>query len=149
MRAEEGESGKREGKLTDERIEALASYYGMPPTDREAVLEMAKSIGVSAAVVRKAETDPRVLKKVKEALDIRALQMVVEIMPVIRRVALDPQHRHWDKAVNKAISIAGMQPQSGGATYNNTIVNAPEMEMSTEELRQALRNELGLMGDGE
>ena len=118
VRIQEGESGKIDQRLTEERIEELAGWYGLSKQEKaEAKLpevrELAQLLGISPALVRKAREDKRVMAQVRDRLDIELLYAVVEARPVLRKLIHDesvkPDNRI--KAIRTQEELAGFLKQ--------------------------------------
>ena len=127
--------------MTEERIEACASYWATPESGRaESVLEFGKVWGLSAAKVREARADKRVLKRVTENLKMEATYLAAHVLKIKGAIALDTKHRDCDKAGNTILRIAEVLDASGPTFQNNTqIVNPTVYEgMSDDDVRDAV-----------
>lgn len=122
----EGEGGKVVGNLTEDRLEALAEWWSLSKAEKIAhklpdPASVAAILGVSASLVRKAQHDKRLMALVRERLDRELLYTVVEIRPVLRQMALDPEHRDCLKAGRTIEELAGNL--KSGPRLINTVNN--------------------------
>jgi predicted polyphosphate/ATP-dependent NAD kinase len=126
--------------MTEERVEACAAYWATPEGQRaETVLEFGKVWGLSAAKVREARSDKRVLKRVTENLRMEATYLAAQVLKIKGAIALDTKHRDCDKAGNTILRIAEVL-DSGPMIQNNTQLISPTVyeAMSDEDVRDAV-----------
>ena len=112
----------------------MSEWYGLSKAEKIAhklpdPASVAAILGVSVALVRKAQNDKRVMALVKERLDRELLYTVVEIRPVLRQMALDPEHRECLKAGRTIEELAGNL--KSGPRLINTVNNVLPTQFET------------------
>lgn len=143
-----GESGVRKGNLTEERVEALAEYWGTPASERNErwgePAEIGKLIGVSAATVRKARTDKRVKALVNAAFDDELLYDCVEAKSVLKRIMNNEKERSdtRQKAAGRILQMGG-KLQGNAMSVNITNDFSTYADLPTDELLREGRNIFG------
>jgi hypothetical protein len=92
-------------------------------------------LGISAATVRKAKTDKRVMARVRERLDEQLLYDVVEIRPVIKQMALNPDEKPAErlKAARTIEELAGNLKRGPGVEINTTNVHPTVWQDMTDD----------------
>jgi hypothetical protein len=141
-----GESGVERGRLTEDRQDALAEWYGKSEAEKKASGlpdpgAVAQLLGISAATVRRAKTDKRVMGKIREQLDQQLLYDVVEIRPVIKALAMDPEGKTDVrlKAARTIEELAGNLKKGPGVEINTTNVHPTVwQDMSDDQVLEAV-----------
>jgi hypothetical protein len=120
----EGESGIQKGNLTENRIEALAEYWGTPEKQRKYTPDkVAEFLGVSVATVRRSKTDKRIKAAVKEALDSQLLYDVVEARAIVTKIMHDEKER-GDTRLKAARTVEQLAGNLSG--------NAPQISITND-----------------
>lgn len=140
-RLPEGESGVVAGNLTMERVEALAEYWGKTDVERtESVMGFARNWGLTAAKVREAKFDKRVMARIEEYLDTQLLYDRVEARAYVMKIMRDPKEKA-DTKVKAWRSLEQLAGKMNGSPQIN-ITNDHSThytEMPIEELRDRLK----------
>lgn len=142
-RVSEGESGVREGRLTQERIEILADYFSRSVKERESIplSQLALIAGLSVAAVRHAQRDKRVLARVREQAEIEAVYDAIEARAFLRGVI--EAAKTGMAPVSEGVKAARTQLElngdlkKGGAqvnVVNQQVMPTAFMEMDDDEL---------------
>jgi len=136
----EGESGVERGKLTEDRQEALAEWYGKTQAEKIAAGlpdpgSVGQLLGISTATVRKAKTDKRIMGRIRERLDEQLLYDVVEIRPVIKALAVNPEEKPDVrlKAARTIEELAGNLKKGPGVEINTTNVHPTVWQDMTDD----------------
>jgi hypothetical protein len=152
IRVQEGESGVREGRLTDERIDILSDYFSRSQAERNNIplSQLASIAGLSVAAVRHAQRDARVLKKVKEQAEIEATYDAIEARAFLRGVMESAKQglapiSEGVKAARTQLELSG-DLKKGGASVNVVNQNVQPvafMDVTDEDLIERVEQILG------
>jgi len=121
-----GESGAVKGRLSDDVLESMASWWSLPDgmrvrwgaKDPHDVALLAKRLGVTPGFVRKEQRNPRVLAAIKRRINEAVVLMmpnVIQSQYELAVVGRDP------RAAKFLAEIAGFIRQSGGVTVQQNV----------------------------
>lgn len=135
---QEGESGRRTGVLTQERIEVLGDYFSRSAEERATIplRQLALITGLSDAAIRHAQRDKRVLARVREQADIEATYDAIEARAFIRATiqAVKEGKAPWTeglKAARTQLELSGDLKKAGASVnvVNQNITPTSFMDM--------------------
>lgn len=132
--------------MTEDRQEALAEWYGKTQAEKVAdglpdPKAVGALLGISPATVRKAKSDKRVMARIRERLDEQLLYDVVEIRPVIKALALDPEEKPDVrlKAARTIEELAGNLKKGPLVELNKTDIHPTVwQEMTDDQVLEAV-----------
>lgn len=138
IRLPEGESGLTPKQaLTQKRLEAIAEWFAIPESKRDPrdIAGLARALGVSPAIVRKWQKDPRMIRRVQQ----KTIEFLTYLVP---NLAWKQYEKAMETGDTKAADfVRGMaMPSSPGRGVNvNTTVNVGREEVSDDLALQELR----------
>ncbi len=152
VRIQEGESGVRDGRLTEERIGILADYFSRSAAERDRIplSQLALIAGISVASVRHAQRDKRVLAKIREQAEVEALYDGIEARAFLRGVIQAAKDgrcpiTEGTKAARTQLELSGDLKRGGPAVnvVNQNVQPVALMEISDDELLSRVEGILG------
>lgn len=148
MKLQEGETGKLQGKMTEDRLEALSEYWGCPETERKErwgePQDIARLLGISPATARKAKVDKRVKAQIKDAMENKLLYDVIEA----RAIALKILHSEKERGDTKIKAWRTLEQMHGTLTSNAPQINITNdfstyQDLSDQEIQDMGRKVFG------
>jgi len=150
IRVQEGESGLRQGNLTEERISILGDYWSKSKEERDRIplVQLSAISGLSIAQLRHSQRDKRVLDKVKATAEIEATYDAIEARAFLRGVM--QAAREGSIPVSEGVKAARTQLELSGdlkkggpqvQVLNQSVNVAPEY--SDEALIEHIEGILG------
>ena len=152
---EEGESGITRQVLTQDRIEAIAEWLAAPASEKtgghrahaKTVMQLARRLKVDPALIRRAETDPRVFNAWKRHLQRRIMRMLPDAIDTTYKLAmgdLERGVRPSEKSLDRIFKAGGLGPESG-VTINSTTLNLNQGAEATIEHDERILARLRLL----
>ena len=140
MKLPEGDSGLQRHQLTEDRLDAWATWFALPAKIKDGdipkdINSLAKRFGVSAKFLNECKQRPEMIKRVTEKLHAAAVYGLPEILFTMIGKAADAEDKDPTKAARFVAEIAGVIKSGGSVNVNTTMVTPVAGEWTDQELR--------------